>query len=177
MKSLSKFQGWSVSKEKLSLRCNCSGNNNASPPYAKGPLRCGCTFGITLFCLEKSRYTPDGSTKYSYLTPSNTPHLIVNAVCMHGGNCVSGCQNRVATLQRGGRYVNDMSNSVCFTLANLMENTGRLSSSIIRCIVTPALPRAKPITKNNVVSIRLEIMRLFPTCMKKYARRYLYLTF
>ena len=116
MKSLSKFQGWSVSKEKLSLRCNRSGNNNASRPYAKGPLRCGCTFGITLVCLEKSRYIPDGSTKYSYLTPSNTPHLIVNAVCMHGGNCVPGLQNRVATLQRGGRYVNDMPNSVCLPL-------------------------------------------------------------
>jgi hypothetical protein len=46
-------------------------------------------------------------------------------------NCVPGCQNRVATLQKGGRYVNDMPNSVCFTLANLMENTGGLSSSII----------------------------------------------
>jgi hypothetical protein len=81
---------------------------------------------------------------------------------MHGGNYVPGRQNRVATLQRGGRYVNDMPNSVCFTLANLMENTGKLSSSIIHRIVTPALPRAKPITKNDVVSIRLKIMRLLP---------------
>jgi hypothetical protein len=105
---IAQHHGWSAIKKKNSIICNRVGDDTSTRNYDKGSLKANCTFIVKLSCLDSIPYVPEGSTKKSYKKPSNAPHKIIEAVCEHGGSCKPGRMNRVVTLQRGGKYMENL---------------------------------------------------------------------
>jgi len=163
IKEIAQYHGWSAIKKKNSIMCNRVGDDTSTRNYDKGALKANCTFVVKLSCLESIPYIPEGSTKKSYKKPSDAPHKIIEAVCEHGGSCKPGRLNRVATLQRGGKYIDNMPKQVMFSLCNYLEHSGKLASSLIRRVVRPSWPRAKDISKHDVFNIRLKVLRALPS--------------
>ena len=55
-----------------------------------------------------------------------------------------------------------MPKSAILTLCNYMDNLDRLDSHLITIVMKPILPRAKALTKHDIINIPVKVMRLLP---------------
>ncbi|KAK1748651.1 hypothetical protein QTG54_000590 [Skeletonema marinoi] len=142
------------------MSCNRFGKNSTSRDYVVGTLKVGCTCKLDITPLVKEKYfATKESKKASYKDIWDEPVMIRNANCEHGGSCMPGKQNLIAATQRAGGYLNELPDITMFTLCNLFEQDGKLSTSLIKKVVGPVWPKNKVFTKNNVFNIRVRVKR------------------
>lgn len=163
--------GWTSTLEKLEIRCNRFGSDVRTPrrDFTSGSLKAGCTFTINLKPLVKTPYFPESQKGKDRPIPSYKPEWdqpveIGNGTCTtHAGNCHPGRQNRVVTMSRAGAYVEKMPDAALFQLCNVYELCGKISSAMIKSVMTPVWPSSKIVSKQDVFNIRVKVHRLMPT--------------
>ena len=167
LKAQAGCEGWTVKKEKDWIGCNRYGEPVASRHFASGALQANCTLKLSLEALVSTRKL-NANQKFKYSKNWSAPVKLVdkgnpkNFCTCHGGNCRPSQQNRIATQKRSGGYVKNVPDHALFTLANMQEHNGHLPTNTIKNIIRPVWPCKKEISKNDVFTIRLKVLRLLP---------------
>ncbi len=112
-------------------------------------------------------YWPNETSKKKSYKPLWDQIVTIKNVCpVHGGDCVPSKQNRIITMQRAGKFINNVPKQVMYNLCNVLEFSGNLPTLVIKKIFAPIFPKSKVITKTDVFGIRVKVMRLLPSFKK-----------
>lgn len=162
--------GWTPAINRDTIICNRYGHSRrGARDFSTGELQANCSLIIKLKALVKERYFPPSQgtkvqRKPSYKPDWNQPVQILQGTCtIHGGQCQPGRENRVAVMSRAGTYTKNTPHSALFSLCNIAEHCGKLTSSAIKNVMKIAWPTKKVITKQNTSYIRAKVMKLLPT--------------
>ena len=165
--------GWTASKIQEKIICNRYGKGKSSTRnFSAGQLRADCALIIRLNALVKTPYFPESQKdtdqkKVRYKNVWDQPVEIKKGTCtVHSGGCNPGRQNRVATMSRKGSYVTDTPHSALYSLCNIAEHCGKLTSSAIKNVMKMVWPSQKTVTKQNIFYVRKKVMKCLPILRK-----------
>ncbi len=66
-------------------------------------------------------------------------------------------------MKRSGHFIDSIPQNVMFTLCNYLENSGRLSSDVMKRVLEPVMPCSKNLTNKDLFNVRVRVMRLLPS--------------
>lgn len=170
MGSIGEWHGFVHCFKKNMVRCNRFGKDHSgNREFSSGRLKCQCIYGVTLKESAMEEYWPNEKSKKKSYKPLWDEIVTIKQVCsVRGGDCVPSKQNRIITMQRAGKFIDNVPKQVMYNLCNILEVTGNLPTTVIKRIVAPIFPKDKVITKNDVFGIRVKVMRLLPTYKKAH---------
>ena len=170
MGSIAGNHGWECSKTRTDIVCNRYGHSRSSArDFSAGELQANCTLIIKLKALVREKYFPASQSNKDQKKPSwrffwDQPVQISKGTCtLHGGQCQPCRQNRVAVMCRAGTYIKKTPHSALYSLCNIAEHCGKLTSSAIKNVMRIAWPSQKPISDQNIFYLRTKVMKLMPT--------------
>ncbi len=59
----------------------------------------------------------------------------------------------ITAMKRSGHFIDLLPQNVMFTLCNFMENSGRLSSDVMKRVLEPVMPRSKTLTNKGLFNV------------------------
>ena len=87
---------------------------------------------------------------------------ITKSCCERVADCVSNAQTQVILISRSGKHVKSVDADTLYDLCLYHMNHGKLKSSRIKESLLRIFPRNKPVTVNDMFSVRIRVQRLIP---------------
>ncbi len=66
---------------------------------------------------------------------------------------IPGGRKRLTEMKRSGHFIDSLPQNVMFTLCNFMENSGRLSSDVMKRVLEPVMPCSKNLTNKELLNV------------------------